>query len=267
MNPVTVLSDPAVPLVTRALLSARRSGQPCRSADPALRLASDAAAWAVQEAVCAALAGPPGSRPAVWKAGAAARGAACSGSPLPASGVRHGPTRLCAADFRRHGIEAEIAFRLARPVRTLPHEADALGCFDAMCVAIEVVDSRWAEAMDAPERLRLADLQSHGALVLGDWRPLRAVDWATQACRIDVNGQPAARSVASHACVDPGSVLHGWLAHVLARVGTLEAGDVVTTGSWGGALWVAPGDAVAVEFPGLGVLALDFRTDRDRAQR
>lgn len=249
-------ASPAVDAVTRALLRAHRERQRCSSLDPAFALRDDDEAMAVQDAVCAALAGD--ARVAAWKAGATAPGAPVSACPLPSAGLHRGAKRLPGAAFHQRGVEAEIAFRLARPPEHPPLDDEVLPCFDALCVAIEVVDSRWTEAMAAPERLRLADLQSHAALVLGDWQPLRPIDWAAQSCRVLVNGEVAARGVGTHSCVDPGRVLGGWLRHAAARGMALQPGDVVTTGSWGRALWVGPEDHVLVDFPGIGKLRLAF---------
>ncbi|WP_295647167.1 fumarylacetoacetate hydrolase family protein [uncultured Methylibium sp.] len=258
MAPPDRSASPAVDAVTRALLRAHRERRRCSSLDPAFALRDDVEAMAVQDAVCAALAGTDEVRTVAWKAGASGPGAPVSACPLPVAGLHHGATRLPGTAFHQRGVEAEIAFRLARPPECPASDDEVLPCFDALCVAIEVVDSRWIEAMAATERLRLADLQSHAALVLGDWLPLRPIDWATQACRVLVNGEPAARGVGTHSCVDPGRVLGGWLRHAAARGAALQAGDVVTTGSWGRALWVGPDDHVLVDFPGLGKLRLAF---------
>ena len=72
-----------------------------------------------------------------------------------------------------------------------------------MCVSIEVVDSRWAEGVDAPALAKLADLQSHGALVLGAWTPFAARDWRAQRCRVRIGAQPPVERSGSHALGDP----------------------------------------------------------------
>lgn len=250
----------AVQAVAAALLRAYRERRRCSSLGAELALHDDDEALAVQDAVCFGLARPGEHRVMAWKAGAAGRNAPVMASPLPAAGLHRGAMPLPASAFHQRGIEAEIAFRLARPPQGEVQDEGALGRhFDALCVAIEVVDSRWIEAMAAPERLRLADLQSHAALILGDWLPLRSIDWAAQPCRTLVNGEVAARGVGNHACVDPSAVLGGWLRHAAARGAVLEAGDVVTTGSWGRALWIGPDDHAVVDFPGIGSLRVAFQ--------
>jgi 2-keto-4-pentenoate hydratase len=46
------------------------------------------------------------------------------------------------------------------------------------------------------------------------------------------------------------------LKHLLGRVGGVRAGDIVTTGSWGGLHFAAPGDEVVARFPGIGEAAV-----------
>jgi len=123
---------------------------------------------------------------------------------------------------------------------------------DAMCVSIEIVDSRWAEGRDAPALAKLADLQSHGALVLSDWQPFAARDWAVQRCLVTIGTQPTIEHRGSHALRDPGFVLPAWLRHATRHGRTVPAGTVVTTGTWCGLPLAAPGDRVVAVFPGIG---------------
>ena len=57
---------------------------------------------------------------------------------------------------------------------------------------------------------------------------------------------------------DPAFVLPDWLRHASARHGTLPAGTVVSTGTWAGAPAATPGDAVRLEFPGIGMASTHF---------
>ena len=140
-----------------------------------------------------------------------------------------GPARPTRASWPFHlrGIEAEIALRLGRDVdaalaATLDAAA-ATALVDAMCVSIELVDSRWAEGLDAPPLAKLADLQSHGALVLGDWVPFAARDWAAQSCRVHIGDAAAVEFRGTHAMADPAFVLPAWLRHA-TRGGTMVRG-------------------------------------------
>ena len=53
-------------------------------------------------------------------------------------------------------------------------------------------------------------------------------------------------------------LLPQWLRYATAHFGSLRAGSVVTTGSWCGLLLAAPGDAVRVQFDGIGELRVQL---------
>lgn len=138
------------------------------------------------------------------------------------------------------GIEAEIALRLGAEVhasRVAGLDLDgALALVDAMCVSIEVVDSRWPEGLQAPTWSKPAAVQLHGALVLGDWVPYRAFDWRVQRCEVRIGGAAAQVFQGTHSLVHPGGVLLPWLRHATQHGAVVPAGSVVTTGTWCGLL-------------------------------
>ena len=235
------------------LLAARRDGL----AQPALPLADAAAAYAVQQAVARALGWFDGAAPQHWKSGGPSRDAVTTHAPLPPAGVWRSPADARAWPFLRRGIEAEVALRLREPVdaaraSTLDlHGARAL--VEAQCVSIEIVDTRWIDGLQAPPLARLADLQSHGALVLGDWVPFDAArDWAAQLCRVRIGSQPERTYCGTHSMADPAFVLPAWLRHATRDGEVVAAGTVVTTGTWCGLLMAEAGDEVEVVFDGIG---------------
>lgn len=219
-------------------------------------------AYAVQDAVARAC-GWYAEAPAVhWKSGGPSRDAELTHAALPPDGVWASPAQAGAWPFHMRGIEAEIAVRLAREVspsqaRTVDFST-AAALIDAMCVSIEVVDSRWAEGLDAPALAKLADLQSHGALVLGSWVPFSVRDWSTQVCQVQIGAQPSVERMGTHPLSDPIYVLPGWLRHATRGGQIIPAGTVVTTGSWVGILHAAKGDLVTAEFPGVGCASVQF---------
>jgi 2-keto-4-pentenoate hydratase len=210
----------------------------------------------VQEAVASALGWFGDTLPRYWKSGGPSREAVPTHAPLPPKGVWASPAHAGAWPFHHRGIEAEIALRLARDVDPLSaleidlHQAVAL--VDAMCVSIEIVDSRWDKGLDAPALAKLADLQSHGALVLGDWIPYAPRDWGAQFCRVEISAQSIVECQGTHSLSDPAFVLPAWLRHVTRDGQRITAGTVVTTGTWVGILHASVGDLVTVEFPGIG---------------
>jgi 2-keto-4-pentenoate hydratase len=234
-----------------ALVQARRSGRTA----PAPALADAATAYAVQDGVGRTLRWFDGV-PRHWKSGGPSRDAVLTHAPLPPAGVWSSPADARDAPLRLRGIEAEIALRLGEDVdatrSTTLDVAAAIALVDAMCVSIEIVESRWTEGLDAPPLAKLADLQSHGALVVGEWVPCVAREWARQACRVQVGRRPAVHKVGSHAMGDPAFVLPAWLRHATRDGAVLPAGTVVTTGTWCGILHAEEGDAVSVAFDGIG---------------
>lgn len=242
--------------VADALLQARRAGTPADAMPLAGCLADADAAYRVQDLVAGALRWHPGGMPRVWKSGGPSREAPLTHAGLPEAGVRTAPARLNDQPFHQRGIEAEVALRLGRDVRpadaaAMAHEG-AAAWVDALTVSIEIVDSRWQQATQAPPLLKLADLQSHGALVLGPWQRFVAADWARQSCQVQI-GSAAARSfTGTHSLGDPLWLLPIWLRHVTRHGATVPRGTVVTTGTWCGLLPAQAGDLVRVAFDGLG---------------
>jgi 2-keto-4-pentenoate hydratase len=235
------------------LLRARRDHTPL----PAPPLADAKAAYAVQAAVARALGWFGDSAPRYWKSGGPSRDAVLTHAPLPPAGVWTSPADASAWPFTLRGIEAEVALRLREPVdakRAAALDVDsARRLIDAMCVSIEIVDSRWTEGLQAPPLAKLADLQSHGALVLGAWVPFEAArDWAAQLCRVRIGVQPVHEFRGTHSMADPTFVLPAWLRHATRDGAMVAAGSVVTTGTWCGILQAQASDAVEAVFDGIG---------------
>ncbi len=249
--------DKAVNAVAAALQQAHRSGVVADALQPdAAALQTLAQAGAVHWALGQALDWWATPVPRCWKAGAPDAASPVTCAPLPDRGIWDSPAYARDWPMHMRGVEAEIALRLGQAVsaeqaaRLTPEAVHAL--VDAMAVSIELVDSRWRQAMDAPDLLRLADLQSHGALVLGEWQPYRRLDWQAQACTARCGDAPAVQRQGSHSLGDPAAVLLPWLRQATARFGEIPAGTVVTTGTWVGLLHASAGDLVQVAFAGIG---------------
>jgi 2-keto-4-pentenoate hydratase len=247
------MTDP-IRSVADALLKARREHRRIDAAPLASALRDADDAYAVQAAVGRELGWFDGT-PRHWKSGGPSRTAPLTHSPLPPAGVWTSPASAKTWPFGLRIIEAEIALRLGRHVE--PHEVaslglNAAGLVEAMAVSIEIVDFRFTEGGGAPALLRLADLQSHGALVLGDWLPYQARDWSAQVCRVLVDGKVVAEATGSHPLGDPAWVVPGWLQHVTRDGATVPAGAVVTTGAWIVVPDTPAGSYVEVEFDGVG---------------
>lgn len=205
---------------------------------------------ATQEATLALL-GPAGG----WKVGAKAPDADPAGAPLPSRGIVASGASFSGNDARLRGIEVELAVRLGRD---LGPGDDVVNAIEAVLPAIELVETRLADWRDAPPLARQADLQLHGALVLGEPAALRPAD-------ADLRGLTACLAfdghvVASTRGANPASDLWrllAWLArHAHERGRPLKAGQVITTGSCTGMLFAPEGAHVQAELTGLGRVEL-----------
>lgn len=247
---------PEIAAVAQALVRARREGRACDATPFAAALADADEAYRVQALVAQALPAPGRTMPACWKSGGPARTAVLTHAPLPRAGVWRSPADASAWPFNLRLVEAEVALRLGRDVD--PSQAlalvsdDAPSLVDAMAVSIEIVDSRWQQGTEAPALLKLADLQSHGALVLGEWMPFAPRDWSRQRCEVRIGRRPADQRVGTHALGDPAWLLPAWLRHATRDGATVPAGTVVTTGTWCGMLQAQPGERVSVRFEAIG---------------
>jgi 2-keto-4-pentenoate hydratase len=247
-------SDPS--LVADALVQARRSHRPADALALAASLLTPADAYRAQALVARHMEGEASAFPSHWKTGGPSRTAHPTHAPLPRAGVWASPADARAWPFNLRLIEVEIALRLGHAVsaadaEALTHEA-AAALIDAMTVSIEIVDSRWQQGVEAPALLKLADLQSHGALVLGDWRPFAPRDWSVQAGTVTIGSAGPAQFRGTHSMADPAWVLPAWLRHATRDGATVPAGTVVTTGTWCGMLPAAHGDLVTARFDGIG---------------
>jgi 2-keto-4-pentenoate hydratase len=244
-----------------SLLQARRAGRLQPSATPPL--ASAEQAYAAQAQVAQAMGWFGTAAPLHWKSGGPSREAVATHAPLPPAGVWASPADARRWPFNLRCVEAEVALRLRSPVDPATARgldlAGARALVDAMCVSIEMVDSRWAEGLQAPALAKLADLQSHGALVLGDWLPFDAArDWSAQVCRVRVGTQAPQVFRGTHSMADPAFVLLAWLRHATREGATLAAGTVVTTGTWCGIVQAQAGDEVEVAFDGIGAARIQL---------
>jgi 2-keto-4-pentenoate hydratase/2-oxohepta-3-ene-1,7-dioic acid hydratase in catechol pathway len=254
---------PSAQKLSAALASARQHGTVLDAREYASAIEDAAQAYDVQDDVFARTGELPAGVPLYWKSGGPSRSAPLTHAPLPPRGVRPAPAAYAGAELRTPlWIEAEIALRLRGPLTAqqcagLGHE-EALAHVEAMAVSIELVASRWQQALDAPALLRLADLQSHEGLVLGEFVAFGARDWSSQPCVVEVNGRERHRSVGSHLLGTPTWGLAAWLRHVTRRGDAVPAGAVVTTGTWCGALPVQAGDRLRVAFEGIGEATVQF---------
>ena len=128
-----------------------------------------------------------------------------------------------------------------------------LAAIASVHAAIEIVDTRFSR-WNAVDRLsQIADQANHGALIIGGGR----TDWAVidpplQPVTLILDGTPVVVAIGGNSAGEPLRMLE-WLANTGARSpGGIRAGDVVTTGSCTGTVFVTVGQHIVAEFAGLG---------------
>jgi 2-keto-4-pentenoate hydratase len=239
-----------------ALLNARRTRLWLEALPPGGRPNNEIDAYAIQDLVAQQL-GPV----IAWKVGSAAPQSQPHRAPIHAETLREGG-RLSADMLHVIGVEAEIAYRFARdlpPRAALYTREDVLGAIATMHPAIEIVDTRFVALSSVGPLCQRADQQNHGALAIGSGlRTWLDIDPLRQPVRLTINGELAVDRIGGNSAGDPLRLLE-WLANHGARsLGGLRAGQVVTTGSCTGTIFVEGSTRVSADFPGLGAIELDI---------
>ena len=257
MTPVTesaLLPAAAACRAAEALLEARHRRMRLAALPPGSTPRDRGGAYAIQKLVADRLGPVTG-----WKVGAADATAEPFLAPLHAATIRPAAERVELDELHLLGVEAEIVYALARdlPPRGAPYtRAEVLAAMGAMHPALELIDSRFAELAGTDPLSQLADQQNHGALLVGpalrDWA---GIDTAVEPVRLVIDGTVRAEGEGGNSAVDPVRLLV-WLANEGSRPwGGLRAGQLVTTGSCTGTIFVARGTRVKVEFRHLGGFA------------
>ena len=240
-----------------AMLLAVRQGGPRLANLGANAPTSEAEAWAVQQAVLAGLddsiggykcSAPPGKAP--------------SAAIMAAGGFRRSPARWSVPAGEKIGIETEIAFRFGQdlPGRATPYSlADVLDAVAGVFPIVEMVSTRFQNHQAVTPLEAMADNGAHGGFIMGaDVPGWRELDLKGLTMRQSCGGAVQVEQVGGNPSGDPLVPLL-WLANHLPSMGLpLRAGQVVTTGSCSGLLWVEPNQRVIGEFLGFGQVIVDL---------
>lgn len=156
-------------------------------------------------------------------------------------------------------VEGEIAFLLKQDLRGPGvTEAQVLTATEAVIPAIEIIDSR---IRDWKIKLAdtIADNASSGMFVLGDTRtPVAQVDLRLVGMVLEKNGELLGTGAGAAALGHPAASV-AWLANKLAEFGlSLNAGEVILSGSLAVAPPVTSGDVITVQFAQLGAVTVRF---------
>ena len=160
--------------------------------------------------------------------------------------------------------EAEFAFRMGRalPSRPAPYGVDeVLDAVATLHPAIELPDSRFDDVTSVGAAQLIADNACAHYFVLGEPAPplWRDLDLVHHKVLGTVVGRIEREGVGANVLGDPRVAL-AWLANELSSIGlTLDAGQVVTTGTCLVPLPVDEGDEVRMDFGVLGTVAVRTR--------
>ncbi|MFM0740758.1 2-keto-4-pentenoate hydratase [Paraburkholderia xenovorans] len=173
-----------------------------------------------------------------WKIGAKSDSGPIQGAPLPDTDLHADGARLPRDVFTPLGLELEIAFRFARrfePSSTPYSEADVHAGIGSIGATIEIVASRYAGWPNVDKLAQLADLQNHGALIVGEFTPYRD-DFAFVApsLRFSFDGHDVVKATPANPAGDPRRLLAWLVNHATSRGIAVTPEMVVTTGSYTG---------------------------------
>ncbi len=185
-----------------------------------------------------------------WKVGASSPTAEPSCSPLPQQRIFSTPVSIPAKEFLTLGFEAEIAFTLGQDL-TEPFSRETVSAAIASAhPAIEIVGSRFNAWDKVDDLSKMADLQNHGALLIGspiiNWR---RINFESQPLLVQRNKENLVEQLGGNGNGKDVLRLLVWLAsHAAWRGFPLRKGMVITTGSWSGLHPMESGDSIFVEF-------------------
>jgi 2-keto-4-pentenoate hydratase len=215
-------------------------------------------AYAAQDATLRTL----GARIGGWKVGAKTPDGPIQGAPLPADGVHPSGAHLSKQAFGKAGLELEVAFVFGSTfeANSGPYsDADVLGAIESVHATVEVVASRFAAWPDVDKLWQLADLQNHGALVVGAGVPYdEAFPFVSPSMRFTLDGAPLFGGKPANPAGDPRRLLTWTVNHSVARGIAFERGTVITAGSYTGLALPEQSGAVLGEIDGLPPVQLHF---------
>jgi 2-keto-4-pentenoate hydratase len=195
-----------------------------------------------------------------WKVGSATVDSEPFRAPIHRDTVFIDQTCIPAKMFHVIGVEAELVYAFKRdlPPEGTPYSlGTVLDAIGAIMPGIEIVDTRFKIFGGRDPLAHRADQGNHGALILGtpvhSWRSLVPSNLSV---RLQVDGKILREAVGGNSAVDPVRLLV-WLVNEGSRsLGGVRAGQVVTTGSCTGTIFVNPGTSTRATFPGLGTLEI-----------
>ncbi|MEN3793625.1 fumarylacetoacetate hydrolase family protein [Fulvimarina sp. MAC3] len=239
------------------LIDARRSGVRLSRAQAELLGAGfgTAKAHAVQSLVCDAF-GPAGG----FKTGRKVESDPVLVAPVYKDVLRPSGAEYTSSEIKSCGIELEIAFRLDRPLpdfNTADFAAKARACVTALPV-IEIVDSRIEDFRSLPDALKLADNQVNGGLVWGEPQADSDPDLIEPIVSLRFNGETVVSGPQKVPGGDAFEIFLAFAKTIGPHLGGFNPGQIVTTGTLTGLLFVEPGTVIEGHVDGLGSASMTY---------
>lgn len=270
------MTPDAIERAASELVTSRRAHRQLKELPEAFRPATPAEGYQVQNAVIRQWGEPV----AGWKAGATAKpvqdkfglnepflgpffGSTVMQSPATAEAAAYSHKPLAAgAATREIALEVEFAFRLGRdlPAREQGYSReDVVAAMDALVPALEIISPRFESVPFHQAPSALADCGLNGGMILGtpitDWRK---IDLVTHKTRQLADGAVLAEGTGALVLGDP-LVSLTWLVDTLAKRGvSLTKGQIFTTGSMTGIVYVKQGAQAVGDFGSLGKVEVRF---------
>ncbi|MFM0211648.1 2-keto-4-pentenoate hydratase [Paraburkholderia sediminicola] len=218
--------------------------------------ADGAAAYVVQHDILSVLGAPIGG----WKIGAKSDSGLIQGAPLPANDLHAEGARLSREAFTPLGLELEIAFRFGRrfePSTTPYSEAEVHAGVGSFGATIEIVASRYADWPNVDKLAQLADLQNHGALIVGEFAPYREdFPFVAPSARFSFEGRDVVETTPANPAGDPRRLLAWLVNHATSRGIAVTPDMVITTGSYTGMFFPQSAGTASGRIEGLAPVSL-----------
>ena len=191
-----------------------------------------------------------------WKTSPLEDGTAFVG-PIYATNIFVSGAQIPASKMHIIGIEGEIAFRINRDLPGQGHpyiRDDILASISEMLPIIELVDTRMINGMDQDLTLRMADNQSNYGIVIGDassrdWNDINA---KMAEVHLTVNNKSLFSGISSSPINDMFDLMVGTVNSCVKYDRPVRAGDIITTGSCTGIVFIEPDSKVVLDFPEIG---------------
>jgi 2-keto-4-pentenoate hydratase len=251
------------------LMKARLAGEALQDLDVDLRPRTMEEAYRIQSLFRDQWCAKTGDTVIGWKIGATASviqekfGVSTPfAGPFFASTIEHLKGQFIAAKFQHLIIESEFAFRVATVIgpRAKPYTRDeVMEKVDAVIPAIEVVSPRFQDLLFGRAPTAVADCALNGAFVFGtpylNWRALNLPAFPVV---LRVNDQIAAEGKGAAVLGDPITSLVWAIHHLSEQNITVDAGQIISTGTTTGIVKLDVGDIAVADFGDLGTVQVQF---------